>query len=84
MNKHGAHKPPTERQWRVIELVAEGLSNREIAREMAIGSFVVKNYLTIVFRRVGVKNRGELAQWYTDGKKSLSVDEWRLSKDNAT
>ena len=74
MKRYGARKPPTERQWRVIELVAQGFSNREIALKMGISSSVVKNYLTIVFKRVGVKNRDELAQWYKAGKNVLPLE----------
>ena len=75
MKRYGARKPPTERQSRVIELVAQGLTNREIAQAMGISALVVKNYLTIVFKRVGVKNRGDLAQWYKAGKKILPKNE---------
>lgn len=52
------------RQQRVTELVAQGLKNREIARVMGIDPHVVRNYLSVVYDKVGVSNRVELALWY--------------------
>ena len=52
------------RQRRVIELVASGLKNREIARELGIAEHVVRNYLGIIYDKIGVSNRVELALWY--------------------
>jgi DNA-binding CsgD family transcriptional regulator len=52
------------RQRRVIELVASGLKNREIAKQLGIAEQVVRNYLGTIFDKVGVSNRVELALWY--------------------
>jgi DNA-binding CsgD family transcriptional regulator len=52
------------RQARVIELVARGLKNREIARKLGIGRNVVRNYLSKIYDKIGVNNRVELALWY--------------------
>jgi len=48
----------------VIELVAQGLKNREIAEELGIGEHVVRNYLSKIYDKIGVSNRVELALWY--------------------
>jgi len=48
----------------VIELVAQGLKNREIAEELGIGEYVVRNYLGKIYDKIGVSNRVELALWY--------------------
>jgi DNA-binding NarL/FixJ family response regulator len=58
------NRKPSPRQQRVIELVAKGLKNREIAKKLGIGEHVVRNYLGIIFDKVGVSNRVELALWY--------------------
>jgi len=55
---------PSQRQQRVIELVAQGLKNREIARELGIGEYVVRNYLSAIYDKIGLSNRVELALWY--------------------
>ena len=44
--------------------MASGLKNREIAKQLGIAEQVVRNYLGIIFDKVGVSNRVELALWY--------------------
>lgn len=55
---------PSPRQLRVIELAAQGFKNNEIARELGIGEHVVRNYMSVIFDKIGVNNRVELALWY--------------------
>ena len=55
---------PSDRQLRIIELVAEGLKNREIAEDLGISNKVVKNYLSHIYDKIGVNNRVQLALWY--------------------
>ncbi len=54
---------PSDQQLRIIELVADGLKNREIADRLGISNNVVKNYLSNIYDKIGV-NRVELALWY--------------------
>ncbi len=54
----------SRRERRVVELVAQGLKNREIATELGIGVFVVRNYLSAIYDKIGLSNRVELALWY--------------------
>jgi DNA-binding NarL/FixJ family response regulator len=58
------NRKPSPRQRHVIQLVAKGLKNREIANKLGIGEHVVRNYLSIIYDKVGVSNRVELALWY--------------------
>ena len=55
---------PSEREQRVIELVAQGLKNREVASEIGTTEHVVKNYLRVIYDKLGLWNRVELALWY--------------------
>jgi DNA-binding NarL/FixJ family response regulator len=64
MSFRDENRIPTPRQQRVIELVAEGLTNRDVAREMGITPRVVRNYLARIYDKVGLSNRLELALWY--------------------
>ena len=55
---------PSEREQRVIELVAQGLKNREVADALGTTEHVVKNYLRVIYDKLGLWNRVELALWY--------------------
>ena len=55
---------PSEREQRVIELVAQGLKNCEVAKEIGTTEHVVKNYLRVIYDKLGMWNRVELALWY--------------------
>jgi len=55
---------PNDREQRVIELVAQGLKNREVADEIGTTEHVIKNYLRTIYDKLGLWNRVELALWY--------------------
>jgi DNA-binding NarL/FixJ family response regulator len=55
---------PSEREHRVIELVAQGLKNRDVAEAIGTTEHVVKNYLRVIYDKLGLWNRVELALWY--------------------
>lgn len=47
----------TDRERRVLELIGEGLSNREIAQRMFLAEKTVKNYVTSVLAKLGLQRR---------------------------
>ncbi|GAA6747232.1 response regulator transcription factor [Thermus brockianus] len=51
----------TPREKEVAALAALGLSNKEIATELGISVKTVKAHLSLVFQKLGVKKRSELA-----------------------
>ncbi|WP_244524838.1 LuxR C-terminal-related transcriptional regulator [Trujillonella endophytica] len=53
--------PLTARQWAVAELVAEGLSNAEIAERLQLSRATVKAHITVALRRLGLRDRTQLA-----------------------
>jgi DNA-binding NarL/FixJ family response regulator len=55
---------PNEREQRVIALVAQGLKNSEVAAAIGTTEHVVKNYLRVIYDKLGLWNRVELALWY--------------------
>jgi two-component system, NarL family, nitrate/nitrite response regulator NarL len=59
---------PSERERQVIELVAQGLKNREVADAIGTTEHVVKNYLRVIYDKLGLWNRVELALWYETRK----------------
>jgi DNA-binding NarL/FixJ family response regulator len=52
------------RKQQVIELVAQGLNNREMALAMGTSEHVIKNELRSIYDKLGLWNRLELALWY--------------------
>ncbi|HLW87252.1 MAG TPA: LuxR C-terminal-related transcriptional regulator [Terriglobales bacterium] len=55
---------PNEREQQVIALVAQGLKNSEVAEAIGTTEHVVKNYLRVIYDKLGLWNRVELALWY--------------------
>jgi DNA-binding NarL/FixJ family response regulator len=50
----------TERQREIINLVGQGLSNKDIADQLCISDSTVRHHLTSIFDKVGVPNRQKL------------------------
>jgi len=50
----------SKREEDVVRCVAEGLTNREIAKELGLRENTVKNYLFRIFDKLGISNRVEL------------------------
>ena len=63
-NERYGTRIPSEREQRVIQLVAQGLKNCEVAQEIGTTEHVVKNYLRVIYDKLGMWNRVELALWY--------------------
>jgi DNA-binding NarL/FixJ family response regulator len=58
----GAAAPAmSAQQWNILELLAQGLPNKAIARDLGIAPSTVKNQLTVVFDKLGVSNRTQAA-----------------------
>jgi DNA-binding NarL/FixJ family response regulator len=53
----------TARELEIVQAVAQGLSNREIANRLHITEPTVKFHLSNVYRRLRVSNRTEAARW---------------------
>jgi DNA-binding NarL/FixJ family response regulator len=53
----------TSREFRIVELVTEGLKNREIALAIGTTEQVVKNDMRQIYDKLGFSNRVEVALW---------------------
>jgi DNA-binding NarL/FixJ family response regulator len=53
----------TDREREVLRLVARGLANKEIARQLSISEKTVKAHLGSAFQRIGVRDRTQAALW---------------------
>lgn len=53
----------TARQREIATLIAEGLTNAEIAERLVLTEGTVGNHLAHVMRRLGARNRVQVAVW---------------------
>ena len=53
----------SQREREVLELVTQGLANKQIARRLGISERTVKAHLTNIFQRIGVTDRTQAALW---------------------
>jgi DNA-binding NarL/FixJ family response regulator len=51
------------REKQVVRLVRQAKLNKEIAYDLHLSEGTIKEYLNKIFRKIGVKNRTELAVW---------------------
>jgi len=56
----------TERELEVLRLLAQGRTNEEISNELVIVLKTVEKHVANILRKLGVKNRTEVAAWYLE------------------
>lgn len=56
---YGEGNPLTEREKKVLELVADGKNTQEIADQLSIKTGTVRNYISTILDKLDVKNRIE-------------------------
>jgi DNA-binding NarL/FixJ family response regulator len=57
----GLAEPLSEREQEILKLVATGLTNREIAERLYLAEGTVKNYVTSLLGKIGVRDRTQAA-----------------------
>jgi DNA-binding NarL/FixJ family response regulator len=72
----------TVREMQVATLVWEGLTNRDIARNIGTTEQVVKNYLRNTFDKLGVWSRLELALYVAGHGGARWKDEFSVQSQN--
>lgn len=68
----------TPREQDVLQLIAEGASNREIAQFLHITEKTVKNHVSSILSRVGVRDRTQLAIWANTSANPANVNTFPL------
>ncbi len=51
----------TDQEQRVLEFIGEGMTNREIAKNMFLAEKTVKNYVSTLLRKLGLERRTQAA-----------------------
>lgn len=72
-NKAGLAPALSPQERRVVALVAEGRTNREIARILNLRPKTVKNYLHNIFEKLGIQRRSQAAALHSRGEPAARV-----------
>jgi DNA-binding NarL/FixJ family response regulator len=59
-----AEDPLSEREREVVELVAQALSHREIARRLVVSERTVEAHVRRILAKTGHASRTELTRWF--------------------
>ena len=59
-------KDLSPQQKKVLEYVTLGLTNKEIGKSMHLSDKTIRNYLSIIFEKLGISKRTEAAVIYTE------------------
>ena len=70
----------TDREYEVVVGISQGLSNKEISKKLFISEGTVKNYITSILNKTGLKHRTQIAVYYYTGERIwlLSYREYDL------
>jgi DNA-binding NarL/FixJ family response regulator len=67
MRDRAQHNDPlaglTEQERRILELIGEGLTNRQIGEQMFLAEKTVKNYVSSLFAKLGMERRTQAAAY---------------------
>lgn len=68
----------TARERKILELIGDGLTNRQIGERLSVSVKTVKNYVSVLFVKLGMKRRTQAAAYAArtfDGRRfELSQD----------
>ena len=56
--------PLTEREYQVVEAVAQGLDNAEVADQLFMSAGTVRNHVSSILAKLGLRNRTQVAVLY--------------------
>jgi len=58
--------PLTAREREVAAMVAQGMSNRQIAKELYISERTIEHHVSKIRRKLGLRSRSQLSTWVTE------------------
>jgi DNA-binding NarL/FixJ family response regulator len=53
----------TDQERRILELIGEGLTNRQLGQQMRLAEKTVKNYISVLFAKLGMERRTQAAAY---------------------
>ena len=54
----------TDKEFEIVEKIAEGLNNKEIAEQLFLSEGTVRNYLSTILDKLDLRDRTQLANYY--------------------
>jgi two-component system, NarL family, response regulator DevR len=58
----------TDQERRILDLIAEGLTNRQIGTRLGLAEKTVKNYVSSLLAKIGMRSRTQAALYVAGGK----------------
>jgi two-component system response regulator DevR len=58
----------TDQERRILDLIAEGLTNRQIGTRLGLAEKTVKNYVSSMLSKIGVRSRTQAALYVAGGR----------------
>jgi len=71
----------TRRERDILRLIAQGLSNKEIAAQLCLSEKTVRNRLSEIFSKLEVSNRTQAAIWAREHGLGATSTEWDENSD---
>lgn len=75
----GMRRPLSQRDLIMLALIAEGATNREIAAHLAVSEQTIKNGLSVLYQKLGVRNRAEAVM--TVAQEDIQIPKVRRMRD---
>lgn len=57
----------TDRELEIVKLIAEGMSNQQIAEKLYLSNGTVRNYISVILEKTGLGHRTQIAVKYLKG-----------------
>ena len=71
-----SRKDITPTEWRIIQQIGYGLSNKEISAKLYLSEGTVRNYLSTILSKLGLRDRTQLAIWAVQtGVTTMVIDD---------
>ena len=56
----------TDVDWRMLQCVSQGISNKDITKALCKSEYTIRNQLSALYKQINVTNRAHAAFWYRD------------------
>ena len=66
-------KPLTPREQQILELIIQGKTGRQIAKQLFLAEGTVKTYVSLMLKKAGLNSRTALAIWWVKNANSNLV-----------